>query len=206
MNHLIRGQKLKLSDFLESTAPFFLNLQLDAATLSCDVASFGLDADYRLSDDAYMTFYNQPQTPCGGVIWASTHSQQSTFSVNLAKLDRKIKNIVLTIAIDGQGVMSQLKSGVLQVLNSQREAVAEFKIDASLFSQERAVMLVELYQKEGIWRLAAVAQGFNQGLDALIRHFGGEVAEANDVATPIPVMTTPAVSAIDLKKKIYIKR
>lgn len=206
MNHLIRGQKLKLSDFLESTAPFFLNLQLDAATLSCDVASFGLDADYRLSDDAYMTFYNQPQTPCGGVIWTSTHSQQSTFSVNLAKLDRKIKNIVLTIAIDGQGVMSQLKSGVLQVLNSQREAVAEFKIDASLFSQERAVMLVELYQKEGIWRLAAVAQGFNQGLDALIRHFGGEVAEANDVATPVPVMTTPAVSAIDLKKKISLDK
>ena len=81
MNHLIRGQKLKLSDILDSSAPFFLNLQLDAATLSCDVASFGLDADYRLSDDAYMTFYNQPQTPCGGVIWASTHSQQSTTKV-----------------------------------------------------------------------------------------------------------------------------
>lgn len=203
MNHLIRGQKLKLSDILDSSAPFFLNLQLDAATLSCDVASFGLDADYRLSDDAYMTFYNQPQTPCGGVIWASTNSHQNTFSVDLAKLDRKIKNIVLTLAIDGQGVMSQLKSGVLQVLNSQRVAVAEFKVDVSLFSQERAVMLVELYQKDGIWRLAAVAQGFNQGMDALIRHFGGEVAED---ASATPDVATPTLSPIDLKKKISLDK
>lgn len=206
MNHLIRGQKLKISDVLDCTAPFFLNLQLDAATLNCDVASFGLDANYRLSDEAYMTFYNQPQTPCAGVILQSTSPQQTSFAINLAKLNSNIKTIVLTIAIDGQGVMSQLKSGVLQILNSQKVVVAEFKVDGSLFSQERAVMLVELYQKDGIWRLAVVAQGFNQGLDALIRHFGGEVAEetpASSTTLPIPASEP---SRIDLKKKISLDK
>lgn len=206
MNQLIRGQKLKISDVLDGTTSFFLNLQLDTANLQCDVASFGLDADYRLSDEAYMTFYNQPQTPCGGVILQSTSPQQSSFAINFAKLNSKIKNIVLTIAIDGQGMMSQLKSGVLQILNSQKVVVAEFKVDGSVFSQERAVMLVELYQKDGIWRLAAVAQGFNQGLDALIRHFGGEVAEdapASSTMLPTPVSEP---SRIDLKKKISLDK
>lgn len=213
MNHLIRGQKLKLSDFLESTAPFFLNLQLEATALSCDVASFGLDADYRLSDEAYMTFYNQPQTPCGGLVLQSSNATQSSFAINLAKLDSKIKNIVLTIAIDGQGLMSQLKQGILQILNAQQMVVAEFKVDGSLFNQERAIMLLELYQKDGIWRLAAVAQGFNQGLDALIRHFGGEVADDVPASTTSPTaVAAPAAtvvsapSSIDLKKKISLDK
>ena len=34
-------------------------------------------------------------------------------------------------------------------------------------------MLGELYRTNGGWRFMAVDQGFNGGLDALVRHFGG---------------------------------
>lgn len=194
MQNLVRGQKLKLGDILDVQQLFYIQLRLDAPTLECDIASFGLDANYRLSDEAYMTFYNQPQTPCGAVTLQALNQQQ-TFAVQLTKLDPKIKNLVLTVAIDGQGVMSQLNKGVLQVLNSQKQPVAEFAFDGSLFNQERAIMLLELYQKDGIWRLAAVAQGFNAGLDALIRHFGGEVAQDTPSAQPA---THPTASSLPL--------
>lgn len=41
------------------------------------------------------------------------------------------------------------------------------------FNKERAIIAVELYQKDG-WRIAAVANGFNGGLSALLKSFGGE--------------------------------
>lgn len=216
MNQLIRGQKIKLADLLDIGQPFFIRLQLDGLTV--DAASFGLDAAYRLSNEAYMTFYNQPKTPCGAVELQSTDSGSSQFRFQLAQLNSQIQHVVLTVAIDGSGVMSQLKQGVAQLLNAQQQVLAEFRIDGSLFQQERAIMLVELYRKDGIWRLAAVAQGFNQGLDALIRHFGGEVAEEQPPAQSAPASTAPvppasspapapqAPSKIDLKKKLSLEK
>ncbi|WP_394651787.1 VWA domain-containing protein, partial [uncultured Acinetobacter sp.] len=69
--------------------------------------------------------------------------------------------------------------------------------------QERATMLIEIYLKDGIWRLAAIGQGFNAGLAALIQHFGGEVAEE-----PTAQQTTPVApqSNIDLKKKLSLQK
>ena len=44
-----------------------------------DLASFGLDAQYKLSDERYMTFYNQPKTPCQAVQLLDNQLQQSRF-------------------------------------------------------------------------------------------------------------------------------
>lgn len=212
MNQLIRGQKIKLADVLDISQPLFIRLQLEG--LNYDAASFGLDSAYRLSNEAYMTFYNQPKTPCGAVELQATDSTNPQFKFQLGQLNSQINHLVLTVAVDGAGVMSQLKQGVAQLLDAQQQVLAEFRIDGSLFQQERAIMLVELYRKEGIWRLAAVAQGFNEGLDALIRHFGGEVAEeqpgqATIPAAPVPPASSPApaaVSKIDLKKKLSLEK
>ena len=38
---------------------------------------------------------------------------------------------------------------------------------------EKAIISVELYRKDG-WRIAAAAKGFNGGLSALLKSFGGE--------------------------------
>jgi hypothetical protein len=58
-------------------------------------------------------------------------------------------------------------------------------------------MVIEIYRKDGLWRLSPVGQGFNGGLDALVQHFGG------DVAPPVqPVATTPAPSKVSLEKRI----
>ncbi|HMY00094.1 MAG TPA: VWA domain-containing protein, partial [Agitococcus sp.] len=58
----------------------------------------------------------------------------------------------------------------------------------------------ELYRKEGVWRLAAVGQGFNGGLDALVTHFGGEVAAP--VSAPTPTIKPSLVKRVQLEKRI----
>jgi hypothetical protein len=98
--------------------------------------------------------------------------------------------------------MAQLPAMAIN-LQSQQQTVASFPIDGSMFQQEKALMALELYKKDNSWRMNAVGQGFNGGLAALIKHFGGEVAEeAPNQAAP----TTPQLSKIDLKKKISLEK
>jgi len=99
--------------------------------------------------------------------------------------------------------MSQLQQATIQILNLQLQPIAELKLDGSIFDQERATMLIEIYRKEGIWRLAAIGQGFNAGLAALIQHFGGEVDEESAAQQTIPVAPQ---SNIDLKKKLSLQK
>lgn len=202
MLNLVRGQKIKLTDVLQGQSSFYIQIQYQAA-FDLDIASFGLDPQYRLSDERYMTFYNQPETPCHAVRLIENHNKCSRFLVDSAKLPASIQHLVLTAAIDGQNVMSQLQQATIQILNLQLQPIAELKLDGSIFDQERATMLIEIYRKDGIWRLAAIGQGFNAGLAALIQHFGGEVAEELTVQ-----QTTPAApqSNIDLKKKLSLQK
>lgn len=198
---LIRGQKLKLSDVLANQLIFSL-ATTPPTNLNLDIALFGLDSQGKLSNEAYMIFYNQPRSPCGSLKLSQNNGQQVSFDVNLATLNPQIERLVLTLTIDSHQTMAQLPAMAIN-LQSQQQTVASFPIDGSMFQQEKALMALELYKKDNIWRMNAVGQGFNGGLAALIKHFGGEVAEAVPIqAAP----TTPQLSKIDLKKKISLEK
>lgn len=207
MIHLIRGQKLKLSDIADVNQLLTLHIRVDSP-LTIDVASFGLNAQYRLSDERYMTFYNQPATPCGAVQINNINANGADFQIQLASIHTSIQHLAISLAVDGLGTMSQLKQSAVSLLNAQNVAVADFQFSGTQFNQERALMLIELYKKEGVWRLAAVAQGFNEGLDAMIRHFGGEVAEDVKSVTEsvVPMPGALPLSNIDLKKKVALEK
>ena len=201
---LIRGQKLKLSDVLNNPLSFSL-ATTPPSNLNLDIALFGLDSQGKLSDEAYMIFYNQPQSPCGSLKLTQNDSQIVSFDVNLATLTPQIERLVLTLTIDGHQTMAQLPAMAIN-LQSQQQTVASFPIDGSMFQQEKALMALELYKKDNIWRMNAVGQGFNGGLAALIKHFGGEVAEAVPTQAAPTAPTTPQLSKIDLKKKISLEK
>ncbi|MEG2034445.1 MAG: TerD family protein, partial [Janthinobacterium sp.] len=146
----------------------------------------------KLSDDRYMTFFNQPRTPCGGVETAAPSGDAAGFRYQLERLSASIERLVVTAAIDGAATMAQLDSGYLRLLDGGRE-LARFAYAGADFAQEKAVMLGEFYRKDGGWRFMAVGQGFNGGLDALVAHFGGEVAQAAEPA-PAPKISLSKIS------------
>jgi stress response protein SCP2 len=73
--------------------------------------------------------------------------------------------------------MSEIQGSNFRVISPAGETVARCDFSGHTFSTEKAVMVTELYRKSGEWRLASNLQGYAEGLDALVRHFGGEVAE-----------------------------
>lgn len=190
MTSLSQGQRIAVASFAPSMN---ITVAIDiAADFSVDLACFGLDAQGKLSDDRYMIFFNQPSSPCGAVRLASPKS----FSLDLGQVPANIDKLVLTAAIDGAGTMSQIQPSTIKVLDGT-DVRATCAFAGTPFDAEKAVMLAEFYRKNGEWRINAVLQGFNEGLDALVRHFGGEVDEA------APAAAAPA--RISLEKKVAEK-
>lgn len=181
MLNLITGQKAKFTD-AAIAQQFTLVVEL-TTSMATDVACFGLNAEQQLANDDYMTFYNQPKTPCGAVSWQADNQQQR-FNIDLTKLPSSIDYLVLTATIDGQATMRELGASTVK-LEQAGQVLASYTFDGSGFDNQRAVMLLQVYRKSGIWRINAIGQGFNGGLSALVTHFGGEVAEDEQANTVI---------------------
>lgn len=180
MTTLISGQRGTLVKFgLDPQRPLSLDAQVPAEV---DLALFGLCGG-KMRDEL-MVFYNQPEAAAG---WASLKG--SRFDVDLSRLPGDVDELVLCASAE-----RSLGGQALPCTAAQGGVTLEFAAGMALTSQ-KAAKLLRLYRHPagsgGEWRLEAVGQGFDGGLDALVRHFGGEVQE--DVAAPAsPAVDSPA--------------
>jgi stress response protein SCP2 len=192
MTSLTQGQRIAVASVAPSKK-ITIAIEMTAG-FTVDLACFGVDAQAKLSDDRYMIFFNQPTSPCGSVRLSSP----TTFALDLEQIPASIDKLVFTAAIDGVGEMSEIRPSAFRILEEGYvRATCVFAGDT--FKAEKAVMLTEVYRKNGEWRINAVLQGFNKGLDALVRHFGGEVAE------PSAASPAPSPAKVSLEKKIAAK-
>lgn len=186
------GQRVPLADL--NLDPAALDVQVHCTLPGTDVTAFGLQ-DGRLADDRYMVFYNQPASP-GGEVRLTGQGERTGFTLNLNALPASVTEVVLAATHDTQPVA---QATALTVTVGGAAGGAGFDVKPHLRA-EKAVMLVRFYRHGGVWRLATVAQGFDGGLDALVRHFGGEVAA--DTPAPASDPTPPAPAApVNLRKE-----
>ncbi|MFJ3756746.1 TerD family protein [Streptomyces sp. NPDC090080] len=179
-----RGHKARISDLTAGT-DLYVGVQIAGPGLSFDISCFGLDADERLSDDRYFVFFNQPKSPEESIqLLGAQAGDTESFRVTLDRIPPQIQKLAFTATLDGAGQMSQVGPGYLRIVAGGEE-VARYSFDGSEFSTERAVMLGDFYLKD-VWRFAAVGQGFDGGLEALLKNFGGEVMEEEAPAAPEP--------------------
>ncbi|QES50045.1 stress protein [Streptomyces venezuelae] len=185
-----RGHKAKISDLTAGT-DLYVGVRIDGPGLSFDISCFGLDADEQLSDDRYFIFYNQPKSPEESIQQLGAQAGDTeAFRVTLDRIPAAIQKLSFTATLDGAGTMSQVGPGYIRIVAGGEEVV-RYAFTGSEFTTERAVMLGDFYLKD-VWRFAAVGQGFDGGLDALLKNFGGEVAEEQEPAPAPPAAQQPA--------------
>ncbi|MFD5318375.1 TerD family protein [Streptomyces sp. NPDC127098] len=194
VTHFKRGQKARLSDLTLGT-DLYVGVQISGPGLVFDISCFGLDADERLSDDRYFIFYNQPKSPEESLqLLGAQAGDTESFRVTLDRVPASVHRLAFTATIDGDGTMAQAAPGCIRIVAGGEE-VARYAFDGSEFSSERAVMLGDFYRKDG-WRFAAVGQGFDGGLAALLTHFGGEVEEDEPAPAPAQPASGPPPFAV----------
>lgn len=187
-----RGHKARISDLTPGT-DLYVGVQISAPGLTFDISCFGLDANEQLSDDRYFIFFNQPKSPEESVqLLGAQAGDTESFRVTLDRIPASIHKLSFTATIDGAGQMSQIGPGYIRIVAGGEEVV-RYAFDGSEFSTERALMLGDFYLKD-VWRFAAIGQGFDGGLEALLKNFGGEVAEEEPAPQQAPA-APPAFAA-----------
>lgn len=205
MSQFVPGQKSTLNKFTS-------NLQLTVGVSVCpptpssvDICCFGIDENGQLSDDRYMVFFNQKRSPCGSVLIIDKESNDSeTFSVDLSSLPNKIKKLVFTASIDGSETMGDMISGYIRIAELGNNII-DFQLSGKQFDNQKAVMLGELYMKD-VWRFGAIGQGFNGGLSALLKYFGGEEIKEEDYKSEAIPQSEPEKKINLAKGKVNLKK
>ena len=191
MQDFIRGQRAKLSQLAPATTRFTLEVRAHSAAISTfDFVCFGLDANGKLSDDRFMVFFNQKIAPADAIQLSELSDKSALFAFDLDALPAEIARLVFTLSVDGSGTMKALGASEL-TLNANGETLMRYSFGGADFDKEGALMLAEIYQKEGIWRVWASGQGFAGDLGALLTHFGGEeTQDAGAVAASPPTSSS----------------
>lgn len=210
---LIKGQKIKLEQLVSNMK---LTLKSDInftkGNVDIDMCCFGVDKEDQLSDDRYFIFYNQLTSPENSI---KKVQDKNIFEIDFKSLPTTIKKIVLCVTIDGECTMKDVQNGSLKFIDETQE-VGEFKIEGKNYSNEKSVILSEIYEKDGIWRISIIASGFNGDLGDILRNYGGkesneseikEFVSSNQVSQINKLSDTTEIKQEEnLGKKVYLEK
>ncbi|MFC8420553.1 TerD family protein [Streptomyces sp. NPDC057236] len=141
-----------------------------------DVVAFLLDEEEQVTSDEDFIFYGAPESPAGTVRLLTGGPAERTIALDLASLPPATRKIVVAAAVDGAATFGTV--GAIQIgaaPGSSGAPLARTTLDAA--TTERTMLLVEIYRRGPLWRLRAVGQGYDHGLDALARGYGVDVAD-----------------------------
>jgi len=153
-----------------------------------DVSAFLVAPGGKVRSDADMCFYGQPSVSGGAVALEGAANGETRFSVAPGRIPAGIEKVVFTATIhENRATFAQVPEIGLDVAGVLGRI-------PSAGMTETALILAELYLRNGAWKVRVVGQGFNGGLAALASHLGVEIAE------PAPPPAPPKAEAAPLPK------
>lgn len=192
MSILQQGQNAALGGF-----PLKLSVRWANALpqgLDVDASVYLLGPDGKVRGDGDMIFYGQRVSGDGGTSLVATDAKGAFFQI--VSLPDGVERAALTTVVDdttgtGRGFSH---AGTIEVTAEGPQGSHSYSIDAAA-TGFAAVILAEVYRRDGQVKMRAVGQGFAGGLKPLAEHFGVAVAD-NPPAPP------PQKAAVSLEKKI----
>ena len=191
---MVKGWKDKLENHVNLNENIFVDMKVKG-NAEYDFCCFGVDGNGKLSDDRYMIFYNQKLSP-NGEISVEDIPDGARYTLKLSAVPEFINRLVFTVSIDGNKTMGEMNSLETKVYQSGAKDI-EMTLGGNDFSNEKAVIVMEIYRKD-VWRIGCVASGFDGGLSALLKYFGGEEVVSEPVQEP--VVSEPV--KVSLEKKM----
>ena len=150
-----------------------------------DASAFMLGENGKLPQDEFFVFYNNPLSPDQAVESSgddmtggnSDGGDDETLSVDLTKIDARIKEIIFTVTIhkaeERRQNFGQVRNSYIRIYNAvSDEEIARYDLDED-FSVETAVEFGRLYKRDGEWKFEAVGQGYKGGLQFFVDKYVG---------------------------------
>ena len=160
-----------------------------------DASAFILGPDGKVRSDNDFVFYNNQHWPNldNHIIWSSGDDtiggnsdggDDEQIFIDFSRIPPEVDKIAITVTIheaaerrQNFGQVSNAYVRVAKVANefdTEGETVIHFDLEEE-FSIETALVVCEIYRKNGEWKFNAVAAGYQGGLEALCRNYGVNV-------------------------------
>lgn len=186
---LTKGQRVSLEKVAPGLKAVFVGLGWDVKAtdtghdFDLDSSAFMLGADEKLISDQHFIFYNNLTSPdsdqsvkhMGDNLTGLGEGDDEAIIIDLRKVPSEVQKIVFTVTIydsqkRGQN-FGQVQNPYVRLVNVEsKEEVLRYDL-AEDYSVETAMILAELYRKDGEWRMSAVGSGYEGGLQSLLDRF-----------------------------------
>lgn len=145
-----------------------------------DASAFMLGENGKLPADEFFVFYNNLKSPDGSVASSgddltggnSEEGDDETITVDLRKVDSRVREIVFTATIymaqERRQNFGQVRNAYIRIYNADTdEEIARYDLEED-FSIETGIEFGRLYLKNGVWKFNAMGVGNKGGLQAYV--------------------------------------
>ena len=164
-----------------------------AASVRLDVSGLLLTADGKVRSDDDFVFYHQPSAP--GVTYRSGGgTAPDAITLDTALLPPGIEKVVVVASPDAADQTFQGIEPTATIRNADDHSILATFTPPRL-GAETALVVVEIYLRNGGWKARAVGQGYADGLAGIATDFGVTVEEPaappQPTASPSPTPQKP---------------
>ncbi|MCI8857599.1 MAG: TerD family protein [Clostridiaceae bacterium] len=155
-----------------------------------DASVFMLGENGKLLRDEDFIFYNNLNGRDGAVVHTGDNltgdgdGDDEVIIINFDKIPSEIKKLAVCVTIHDAEArrqnFGQVSNAYIRIakladeFDTVGEPVLKFDLEEE-FSIETALVVAEVYQRNGEWKFNAVAAGYQGGLEAICRSFGANV-------------------------------
>lgn len=180
-----------------------------------DLSALQLTPAGKVRSDKDFVFYGEERSPEGGVVYVKKEPKDGGYRHELSVLPGlvpdAIEKIALTLTIDPEtpATFAGVSALSISILDDSGTEIVTIQPEGST---ETALILAELYRRNGAWKVRHVGQGFNNGLKGIATSFGVTVDDdPKPAAAPTPPPAPPKSGGIKLDKpepvgKISLKK
>ena len=190
---LVKGQKISLEKSMKLALVglgWDTNRYDGGHDFDLDASAFLLSEDGKLQNDADFIFYNNLESRNKAVVHTGDNltgagdGDDEVILIDFSKIPEDIKKIAIVVTIHDAAARNQnfgqVSNAYIRIakLADESDTVGEPVLNFDLeeeFSIETAIVVAEIYFKNGEWKFNAVAAGYQGGLEAIVRSFGGNV-------------------------------
>ncbi|MEE2030559.1 TerD family protein [Rhodococcus chondri] len=157
-------------------------------TTPADLSALLVTADGKVRSDADFVFFNQPTGP-GVRLVPGTQGQAAALAVSLNEVPADIEQVRAVITLDdASSNFGRFAPPTARVSDTSGNVLYEYRVEG--LSSESIVIALELYRRQGAWKVRAVGQGYAGGFAALVTDHGVSVDDA-PAAAAVPAAEPP---------------
>ena len=187
--NLSKGQRISLEKVAPGLSEVFVGLGWDTNItdtgndFDIDASVFLVNSSEKLISDSHFIFYNNLTSPdsnksvehLGDNRTGAGEGDDEVIKVKLKQVPDDVQKIIMTVTIheaqERQQNFGQVQNAFVRVVNAEnQEEVVRYDLSED-FSIETALIMAELYRKDGEWRVNAVGAGYEGGLAALLNRY-----------------------------------